>query len=83
MSRMTENQRAQFARPELSVPSTGVRVRSQRAMIITTVLGLIILGILGVAAIAGIDHWWQAVVFGVIVMTAIGMMIAINPRRRV
>ena len=34
------------------------------------------------AAIAGIHHWWQAVVFGVIVTTTIGLMIAVSPGRR-
>ena len=82
MSRMTENQRMQFDRPDLKVPSTGGHVRSQRAMITTTVLGLLILGVLAFAAISGIDEWWQGLVFGVIVLTAVGMMIAVSPNRR-
>jgi hypothetical protein len=82
VANMTESDRAQFERAELSVPSTGVQVRNTRPLIIYTVLAVILLGVLGTAAIAGIDTWWQGLVFGVIVMTTIGMMIALSPRRR-
>jgi hypothetical protein len=38
--------------------------------------------VLAYAAIAGIDEWWQALVLGVIVLTTIGLMIAVSPNRR-
>ena len=82
MANMTESDRAQYDRPELSVPSTGVRVRNRRPVVIYTGLALVLLVVLGVAAIAGIDNGWQALVLGVIILTTIGAMIALNPRRQ-
>jgi ribose/xylose/arabinose/galactoside ABC-type transport system permease subunit len=82
MANMTEQQRAQYDRAELRVPSTGVQVRNRRPLVIYTVLALIMLGVLGTAAIAGIDTWWQGVVFGVIILTTVGAMIALSPSRR-
>ena len=38
MSNMTENQRTQFERPDVSVPSTGVQVQSRRPLIIYTIV---------------------------------------------
>ena len=82
MANMNVNQRTQFDRVELSVPSTGVRVRSRKAMIIYTVLATLILGALSYAAIEVINGWAQIVVLAMIVVTTIGMMIAIDPLRR-
>ena len=82
MSRMTESQRMQLDRPELSAPDRSVRVSSRRPLVITTVLLLVVLVALGYAAIQGIDHWWQALVLGVLVVTTIGLMIAVSPTRR-
>jgi hypothetical protein len=82
MANMTETQREQYDRADLSVPTTGVHVRSPRALATYTVLAGILLVVLGIAAISGIDTWWQGVVFGVIILTTIGAMIALNPRRR-
>jgi hypothetical protein len=82
MANMNVNQRTQFERAELSVPSTGVHVRNRRPLIAYTVLALLILGALSYATVTAIDGWAQAVVLGVIVMTAIGVMIALDPLRR-
>jgi fatty acid desaturase len=82
MSNMTENQRAQYERVELKVPSTGVQLRSKRGLVIYMALAVPILAALAYAAVAGIDHWWQGVVLGMIVFTTVGMMIAISPNRR-
>jgi hypothetical protein len=82
MANMTESDRAQYDRPDLSVASTGVHVRDRRPVVIYTGFALVLLVVLGVAAISGIDNWWQALVFGVIVLTTIGAMIALSPRRR-
>ena len=46
MSNMTVNQRAQFERVDLSVPTTGVHVRNRGA-----VIGLVVLGVLVFCAI--------------------------------
>ena len=82
MSRMTESQRMQLDRPDLRGPDRSLRVSSQRPMLIVSGLGLVILAVLAYAAIQGIDHWWQGLVLGVIVLTAVGLMIAVSPTRR-
>jgi hypothetical protein len=82
MANMNVNQRAQYERVELSVPSTGLRLRSTRPLVVYTLLAIPLVAVLAYAAVSGIDNWWQALVFGVIVMTTIGVMIAISPTRR-
>jgi fatty acid desaturase len=82
MANTSYNQRAQFDRVDLSVPTTGVRVRRRRPLIIYTVIALAILGALSYATIEAINGWAQGVVLAMIVVTTVGMMIAINPLRR-
>ena len=82
MSRMTENQRMQFDRPDLKVPSTGVQVRSRRPLAIYTVIATIVLLVLGYATIQALDGWARFVVLGGIILTVIGGMIAVSPNRR-
>jgi len=82
MANMSVNQRTQYERTELSVPSTGVRVRNRKAVIGFTILAVLILGALCYATIVAIDGWAQAVVLAVIVLTAVGVMIALDPLRR-
>jgi fatty acid desaturase len=82
MSNMTENQRMQFERPDLTVPSTGVTVKSNRPLIIYTVIASLILIALGYATVEALDGWARVVVLAGIVMTAIGGMIAVNPQRK-
>jgi hypothetical protein len=82
MANMSVNQRTQFERAELGVPDTGVRVRNRKAVIAFTVLAVLILGALCYATIEAIDGWAQAVVLAVIALTAVGVMIALDPLRR-
>ncbi|MGZ8676399.1 MAG: hypothetical protein ACXWXU_06140 [Solirubrobacterales bacterium] len=82
MANMSVNQRTQADRVDLSVPTTGVRVRSRRAVIAYTVLATIFLGVLAYATAVALDGWAKAVVLGVIILTAVGAMIAVNPLRR-
>ncbi len=82
MANMSVNQRTQTERVDLSVPTTGVRVRNRRAVIAYTVLATIVLAILAYATVVAIDGWAKAVVLGVIILTAVGVMIAVNPLRR-
>lgn len=82
MSHMTENQRMQYARPELSVPSTGIGVRSKRGLIIYTLIASVILVVLGYATIQALDGWAMFVVLGGIVMTTIGGGIAVMHGRK-
>jgi len=82
LSRMTENQRMQFDRPDLKVPSTGVQVRSRRPLVIYTVIATIVLVVLCYATIQALDGWARFVVLGGIILTVIGGMIAVSPNRR-
>ena len=82
MANMSANQRTQLDRVDLSVPTTGVRVRSRRPLIIFTVIALAILAALSYATVEAINGWAQAVVLAMIVVTTVGVMIAISPLRR-
>jgi hypothetical protein len=82
MSRMTENQRMQFDRPDLKGPDRSLHTSSDRPMIIYTVVAVVIAGLLGWQAIERIDGWPSLVVLGMIILTTIGMIIAISPTRR-
>jgi hypothetical protein len=84
MANMDVTQRVQTERVDLGdARSTRMlRARSARGPLTYTLLALPILGVLAYAAIAGIDEWWQALVLGVIVLTTIGLMIAVSPNRR-
>jgi hypothetical protein len=82
MANMTVNQRTQFDRVDLSVPTTGVQVRSRRGLAIYSALALAALGALTYATITLIDGWAQAIVFGFILLTAVGAMIAVSPARK-
>lgn len=82
MANMSVNQRAQLERVDLTVPTTGVRVRHRRYVIaFTIVIGLVAVA-LGYATAVAIDGWARAVVLGMIIVTVIGAMIALSPRRR-
>jgi ABC-type Co2+ transport system permease subunit len=82
MANMSVNQRTQFERADLAVPSTGVRVRNRKAVIGFTALAVLVLGALCYATVVAIDGWAQAVVLAVIALTAVGAMIALDPLRR-
>ena len=84
MANMSANQRAQYERAELG-HSSGDRLlsaRSKRWPLVYMALMVPILACGIYAVVAGIDEWWQALVLGVIVMTTVGLMIAISPNRR-
>ena len=83
MGNMDATQRTQTERAELGDASSQrmLRARSNRGPLIYTLLALPLLGVLIYAAVAGIDEWWQAVALGVIVLTTIGLMIAVDPNR--
>ena len=82
MANMSVNQRNQFDRVELSVPTTGVGVRNHRLVTAFTVLAAVAVVALGYAAAVAMDGWSQVVVFGFIVLNVVGAMIAVNPSRR-
>ncbi len=82
MANMSSSDRAQYERPELGAPDRTLRVGNRRPVIAFTALALVILAALVYATAWGIDGWPQALVLGVIVLTAIGLMIAVSPNRR-
>ena len=82
MSRMTENQRMQFDRPDLQGPDRSLRTTSNRGLIIYTVIALVVAGLLCWQTIERIDGWPSLVVLGMIIVTTIGMIIAVSPTRR-
>jgi fatty acid desaturase len=82
MANMSVNQRAQYERVDLSVPSTGTRVSTRRPLIIYTAVALVVLAALSYATIKAIDGWATAVVLVMIFVTTIGVMIALDPLRK-
>ena len=82
MANMTSSDRAQYERPDLAGPDRTMRVTNRRPVIAFTVVALVLLGALVYAVAWGIDNWWQGLVLGVIVLTTVGLMIAVSPRRR-
>jgi hypothetical protein len=82
MANMSVNQRTQFDRVDLSVPTTGVRVRNRVPLVAFTVIAGAIAAALIYATAVAIDGWAKAVVLGVIMLTTVGAMIAVNPLRR-
>jgi hypothetical protein len=84
MANMDITQRSQTERMDLGdAQSTRLlRSRSRTGPLVYTLLALPILGVLVYATVEGINEWWQALVLGVIVLTTIGLMIAVSPNRR-
>jgi hypothetical protein len=82
MSNMTVNQRNQFDRIDLSVPTTGVHVKHPGFVAATNLLLLAICGALGYATVERLDSWPRVIVLAGIVVAAVGAMIAVNPARR-
>jgi hypothetical protein len=83
MANMTSSDRAQYERPDLSAPDRTMRVRDRRPVIAYTVVAALILVALVYAVAWGINGWAQALVLGVLLVTAAGLMIAVSPRRKV
>ena len=82
MSHMTENQRMQFDRPDLAGPDRSLKTKSDRPMIVYTIIALVVAGLLSWQAIERIDGWPSLVVLAMIIVTTIGMIIAVSPTRR-
>jgi fatty acid desaturase len=82
MANMTSSDRAQYERPDLKAPDRTMRVRDRRPVIAYTVVAVLVLVALVYAVAWGINGWAQALVLGVLLLTAVGLMIAVSPRRR-
>jgi fatty acid desaturase len=82
MANMRIQDREQFERPDLSAPDRTLRVTNRRPVIAFVALAGVLLAALVYAAAWGIDGWAQGLVLGIIVLTTIGLMIAVSPTRR-
>jgi fatty acid desaturase len=82
MSHMTSQDRAQYERADLGSPDRTLRVTNRRPVIAFVALALVLLAALVYAVAWGIKGWAQGLVLGVIVLTTIGLMIAVSPNRR-
>jgi hypothetical protein len=82
MANMNIQDRAQYERPDLRGPDRTLRVTNRRPVIAFVALAGVLLAALVYAAAWGINGWAQGLVLGVIVLTTIGLMIAVSPTRR-
>ena len=82
MANMNIQDRAQYERPDLSSPDRSLRVTRRRPVFIYIALAAVLLAALVYAVAWGIDGWAQGLVLGVVVVTTIGLMIAVSPTRR-
>jgi fatty acid desaturase len=84
MANMNVNQRSQYERTELghTKGSRLLTTRSRRPVIAYTLIAMAIAGALVYAAAAGIDHWYQALVLGVIVVIFFGLAAWVYPERK-
>jgi fatty acid desaturase len=82
MANMNIQDRAQYERPDLSAPDRTLRVSRRRGVLVFVALACVLLAALVYAVAWGINGWAQALVLGVIVLTTIGLMIAVSPARR-
>jgi hypothetical protein len=82
MANMNIQDRAQYERPDLAGPDRTLRVANRRPVIAFVALAGVLLAALVYAAVWGIEGWAQGLVLGVIVLTTIGLMIAVSPTRR-
>jgi fatty acid desaturase len=82
MANMNVQDRAQYERHDLSTPDRTLRVTDRRPVLAFVALALVLLAALIYAVAWGINGWAQGLVLGVIVVTTIGLMIAVSPNRR-
>ena len=82
MANMNIQDRAQYERPDLGAPDRTRRVTSRRSEIVFVALASVLVAALVYAVAWGINGWPQGLVLGVIVLTTIGLMIAVSPTRR-
>lgn len=82
MSNMTVNQRNQYDRATYAGSAERIRRGSERGALAFSVVAAIVAGILCYAAAEIMNGWWQFVIMGAIVFTAVGLMIAVSPSRR-
>jgi hypothetical protein len=82
MSNMTVNQRNQHERATLAGSAEGIRRGSERGATAFNIVAILAAAALGYGALTLIEGWSQWVVLGAIVITTVGVMIAVSPLRR-
>jgi hypothetical protein len=82
MANMETTDRAQYERADLKAGGESFRRGTEKGRMIYMAFAVVIAVALSYATLEAMDGWWQWLVFGVIVMTTMGMIIAINPARR-
>jgi hypothetical protein len=81
MANLDITQRNSLERSTLA-GNDGLRHGTEKGATVYVVIALVIAGALGYAAIETIESGWQWLVLGMIFVTLIGAMIALNPNRR-
>ena len=81
---MDVTQRNQVERAELGYPGSSrlFRPRSRRATDAFMIIASIVAIILCIGVVVTVDSWAQWLVLGVIILTVIGLVIAVSPTRR-
>ena len=74
--------RTQFERTDLRAGGEGIRRGSEKGAAIYSAIALVIAIALCVTAVLVIESWAQWLVLAVIIVTTIGIMIALSPNRR-
>jgi fatty acid desaturase len=82
MANMNVQDRAQYERADLSAPDRTLRVADRRPVLAFVALAAVLLAALVYAVVWGIDGWAHGLVLGAIVLTTVGLMIAVSPTRR-
>jgi hypothetical protein len=82
MANMNVQDRAQYERHDLSSPDRSLRVTNRKPVLAFMALAMVLLAALVYAVAWGVNGWAQGLVLGVIVLTTIGLMIAVSPNRR-
>jgi hypothetical protein len=81
MSGMTATDRNQLERVDLTVPSTGLRLKNGRGLATYSVISTAVLVALGYWAVKQINGWASLIVLGMILVNVVGLMIAVRPNR--
>jgi hypothetical protein len=82
MSNTTVNQRNQYERATMAGSAERIRRGSERGASAFNIVAALVAAALSYGAVTLIDGWSQWVVLGAIVVTTVGVMIAVSPARR-
>lgn len=82
MANMEVTDREQYERADLAAGGEGIRRGTERGSMIYTAIAIVIAAALSYAALRAIEGWAQWLVLAVIVLTTVGVFIAVSPTRR-